>query len=90
MLPNRWSRPVKALAHFPGGSPSRKGTLFLCLQVSTKPLFETHASQSHINAPGALQHLICRGIQRSQIFADDADRVYWDIVQKVLYKISSS
>jgi hypothetical protein len=27
-----------------------------------------------IDAPGALQHIICRGIERRKIFSDDADR----------------
>lgn len=27
-----------------------------------------------IDAPGALHHIICRGIQRKAIFDDDADR----------------
>ena len=30
--------------------------------------------QARIDAPGALHHIICRGIERRQIFADDADR----------------
>jgi hypothetical protein len=29
---------------------------------------------SRINAPGALHHVIARGINRQQIFLDDADR----------------
>lgn len=31
--------------------------------------------QSRIDTPGALHHIICRGIERREIFADDADRV---------------
>ena len=30
--------------------------------------------QSRIDAPGALHHIIARGIERSEIFKDDADR----------------
>ena len=30
--------------------------------------------QSRIDAPGALHHIICRGIERGLIFEDDADR----------------
>jgi putative transposase len=30
--------------------------------------------QARIDAPGALHHIICRGIERGQIFLDDADR----------------
>jgi hypothetical protein len=30
--------------------------------------------KSRIDAPGALQHVIARGINRQQIFLDDADR----------------
>jgi REP element-mobilizing transposase RayT len=30
--------------------------------------------QSRIDAPGALHHIICRGIERGQIFEDDTDR----------------
>lgn len=30
--------------------------------------------QSRIDAPGALHHIICRGIDRQRIFEDDADR----------------
>ncbi len=30
--------------------------------------------QSRIDYPGALHHIICRGIERREIFADDADR----------------
>ena len=30
--------------------------------------------KARIDAPGALQHIICRGIERRNIFADDADR----------------
>ena len=30
--------------------------------------------QSRIDAPGALHHIICRGIERRQIFKDDTDR----------------
>ena len=30
--------------------------------------------QSRIDAPGAIHHLICRGIERRQIFKDDTDR----------------
>ena len=29
---------------------------------------------SRIDAPGALQHIIARGIDRKRIFTDDADR----------------
>ena len=31
-------------------------------------------SRSRIDAPGALQHIIARGINRQRIFKDDADR----------------
>ena len=30
--------------------------------------------QARIDAPGALHHLICRGIERGRIFLDDTDR----------------
>jgi len=30
--------------------------------------------QSRIDAPGALHHIICRGIERRKIFEDDVDR----------------
>ena len=30
--------------------------------------------QSRIDAPGALHHIICRGIERRRIFEDDEDR----------------
>jgi len=30
--------------------------------------------QARIDAPGALHHIICRGIERGRIFLDDADR----------------
>jgi hypothetical protein len=30
--------------------------------------------QSRIDAPGALHHIICRGIERRDIFIDDLDR----------------
>jgi REP element-mobilizing transposase RayT len=30
--------------------------------------------KARINAPGALHHIICRGIERRKIFPDDADR----------------
>ena len=30
--------------------------------------------QARIDAPGALQHIICRGIERRKIFWTDADR----------------
>ena len=30
--------------------------------------------QTRIEAPGALHHIICRGIERRDIFQDDADR----------------
>ena len=30
--------------------------------------------QSRIDAPGALHHIICRGIERRRIFKDDQDR----------------
>ena len=30
--------------------------------------------QARIDAPGALQHVIVRGIERRKLFADDADR----------------
>jgi REP element-mobilizing transposase RayT len=30
--------------------------------------------KARIDAPGALQHIICRGIERRKIFADDADK----------------
>jgi REP element-mobilizing transposase RayT len=30
--------------------------------------------QSRIDAPGALHHIICRGIERRKIFRDNQDR----------------
>lgn len=33
--------------------------------------------QARIDAPGALHHIICRGIERGRIFLDDADRDYF-------------
>lgn len=30
--------------------------------------------KARIDAPGALQHIICRGIERRKIFRDNADR----------------
>jgi putative transposase len=30
--------------------------------------------KARIDAPSALQHIICRGIERRKIFTDDADR----------------
>ena len=30
--------------------------------------------KARIDAPGALHHIICRGIERGKIFKDDADR----------------
>ena len=51
-------------------TPLSKIGTFLCLQVSTKPVFESHVPQSHINAPGALQHIICRGFQCSTSFTE--------------------
>ncbi|MGA7878031.1 MAG: hypothetical protein WCA08_20400 [Desulfoferrobacter sp.] len=35
------------------------------------------ARQARIDAPGALHHIICRGIERRQIFADDTDREHF-------------
>jgi len=32
------------------------------------------ARQARIDAPGALHHIICRGIERRPIFKDDRDR----------------
>ena len=32
------------------------------------------ARKSRIDAPGALHHIIARGIERSKIFRDDTDR----------------
>jgi hypothetical protein len=30
--------------------------------------------KARIDAPGALHHIICRGIERGDIFTDNADR----------------
>ena len=30
--------------------------------------------KARIDAPGALHHIICRGIEQTEIFRDDADR----------------
>lgn len=30
--------------------------------------------KAHIDAPGAIQHIICRGLERREIFRDDSDR----------------
>ncbi len=43
--------------------------------------------QARIDAPGALHHIICRGIERRKIFDDDADHDnFWDsdFVREVL------
>jgi len=41
--------------------------------------------QARIDAPGALQHIIVRGIERRKIFADDADRkAFVDRLSRVL------
>jgi hypothetical protein len=33
--------------------------------------------RARIDAAGALQHIICRGIQRCRIYRDDLDRQYF-------------
>jgi putative transposase len=33
--------------------------------------------RSKIDSPGALQHIIARGINRQRIFKDDADREFF-------------
>jgi hypothetical protein len=33
-----------------------------------------HASQRPLDDSGALQHIVCRGIQRCRIYRDDSDR----------------
>jgi REP element-mobilizing transposase RayT len=46
--------------------------------------------QSRIDAPGALHHIICRGIERRDIFIGDLDRI--DFVSRlatVLVEIST-
>jgi putative transposase len=46
--------------------------------------------QARIDAPGALQHIICRGIERRNIFRDDADREYFiDRLGDVLLETST-
>ena len=46
--------------------------------------------QARIDAPGALHHIICRGIERRNIFRDDTDRKYFlDRLGDVLSKTST-
>jgi hypothetical protein len=41
--------------------------------------------RSRIDAPGALQHIIARGINRQRIFKDDADRdIFLDRLGNIL------
>ena len=35
---------------------------------------KNHAREARIDAPGVLNHIICRGIERRKIFQDDVDR----------------
>lgn len=47
--------------------------------------------QARIDAPGALHHIICRGIERRNIFRDDADREYFlDRLGDVLSETSTT
>ena len=46
---------------------------------------------ARIDAPGALQHIICRGIERRKIFLDDADRdQFVDRLGSILKKTATS
>ena len=45
--------------------------LYLCLRLR----YPNHMPRkARIDAPGALNHIICRGIEKTKIFRDDADR----------------
>ena len=44
--------------------------------------------QARIDAPGALHHIICHGIERRQIFVDDADRDHF--VQRLATVLSET
>jgi REP element-mobilizing transposase RayT len=47
--------------------------------------------QARIDAPGALHHIICRGIERGKIFLDDADRDHFvERLATVLSETSTS
>jgi len=43
--------------------------------------------QARIDAPGALHHIICRGIERRNIFKDNADRNRFNAEKWTLTKI---
>ena len=46
-----------------------------CVSYSFRLLYrDLMPRQSRIDAPGALHHIICRGIERRRIFKDDQDR----------------
>ena len=54
-----------------------KGGAFMRLCVAFPPKRGTLLSmprQARIDAPGAIHHIICRGIERRKIFSDDTDR----------------
>ena len=47
--------------------------------------------KARIDAPGALHHIICRGIERRKIFFDDADRDdFLERLEKILIESSTS
>jgi len=43
--------------------------------------FSTMPRQSRLDAPGALHHIIVRGIERRKIFSDDRDR--YDFIDRL-------
>ena len=46
-----------------------------CISIRLKELYKlTMPRKARIDAPGALHHIICRGIERRKIFDNDADR----------------
>ena len=46
--------------------------------------------KARIDAPGALHHIIARGIERRKIFIDDTDRInFLDRLRKVLSETST-
>jgi len=54
----------------------RSGTVMkFALSILSHPLSASAMPRkARIDAPGALHHIICRGIERRKIFVDDADR----------------
>jgi REP element-mobilizing transposase RayT len=46
--------------------------------------------KARIDASGALHHIICRGIERRQLFDDDADRDYFLQRLRIILKETST